>query len=130
MLGVRFGSNSKVDPGPVLFRFALRSGHRQASPACPKSAMNGRAQLVVPQLKTFYSIASSAVASSEGGTSRSSVLAVFKLTTRRKPIRQRLDCCELTERGHALPEPITNFMKSRRLIAVIPRCRRPERRQF
>jgi hypothetical protein len=46
-----------------------------------QSAMNGRAQLMVPQLKTFYSIASSAVASSEGGTSRSSVLAVFKLTT-------------------------------------------------
>jgi hypothetical protein len=58
-----------------------RSRYRQPAPACRFGAMNGRAQLMVPQLKTFYSIASSAVASSEGGTSRSSILAVFKLTT-------------------------------------------------
>jgi hypothetical protein len=54
---------------------------------------------------------------------RPSRKATIRLLTRadcpgwRKPIRQLFDCCALTERGHALPEPTTNFIKSRRLIA-------------
>ena len=43
----------------------------------------------------------------------------------KKPIRQRFDGCALTDSGHALPEPITDFMKSRRLIADHTRCLDP-----
>jgi hypothetical protein len=74
------GLDSDLDTVILISGLLPESGHRQADRS-GLIAVNRRAQLFVPQQRTFYSIASSAVASSEGGTSRSSILAILKLTT-------------------------------------------------
>jgi hypothetical protein len=76
---VRNGSLADLAGGKIRVRVASDSGHRGGRDRCPLSAKTGREQV---QQKISYSIASSAVASSKGGTLTPSAAEVFKLITR------------------------------------------------
>jgi hypothetical protein len=75
-LDVCYGSFSDFGARSCEVRFASMNGHRQAASAGLKSAISG---LMHRSKQHLYSITSSARASSVGGTSIPSALAVFIL---------------------------------------------------
>jgi hypothetical protein len=79
------GQNEKNSLRANVFRSCPNSRHRRAVPALPGCAKTGREQMqqdVLPEKEhPTYSMNSSARASSVGGTSMPSALAVFRLIT-------------------------------------------------
>ena len=72
-VNVRFGSKADMCSATGHVRFAPESGHVRCKQECPLSANSGHC--------ATYSITSSALASSDGGTVRPSALAVLRLIT-------------------------------------------------
>jgi hypothetical protein len=74
---VGFGSGAAVWPRPPTVCFYFNCGHRAA---VPRTAAVGPQQTLAVQAKApVYSMTSSAMASSDGGTERPSALAVLRL---------------------------------------------------
>ena len=73
------GQKAKYSLGVDVFRFAPESGLKSDIAPCPKGANH---RLMHRSKPNRYSITSSARASSVGGMSRPSALAVFRLMTR------------------------------------------------
>jgi hypothetical protein len=77
-IDVRYGSKAALTAPKSNFRFTPESGLNSDIAPCPKSATS---RLMHRSNLTAYSMTSSARASSDGGTSRLSALAVLRLIT-------------------------------------------------